>query len=70
MRCALTESSELLRRELGDEFVNAYIKLKTRGVERVHPPPHRLGAGQHARLLAALLLQHADDCVRYRMMLD
>ena len=26
----ITERSELLRRELGDEFVNSYIKLKTR----------------------------------------
>ncbi len=26
----LTEGSELLRRELGDEFVNSYVKLKTR----------------------------------------
>jgi glutamine synthetase len=26
----LTEKSQLLRRELGDEFVDSYIKLKTR----------------------------------------
>ena len=30
MRLRITEGSELLRRELGDEFVNSYIKLKTR----------------------------------------
>ena len=30
MPCASPRARELLRRELGDEFVNSYIKLKTR----------------------------------------
>ncbi len=30
MRLRLTAKSELLRRELGDEFVDSYVKLKTK----------------------------------------
>ncbi len=51
MRCRLTESSELLRRELGDEFVDSYVKLKNREWNDYSRQLTAVGARQHARLL-------------------
>ena len=40
----VTDKSEFLRRELGDEFVDSYIKLKMRGVERLCRATSPLGS--------------------------
>ena len=59
----LTERSELLRRELGDEFVNSYVKLKNREWNDYCAPPHRVGARQHARLLSSIVWHYSPRAV-------